>query len=37
MKTFGLIVLETNLSEDAKDVYKYNKSRWSIETYYDRI
>lgn len=37
MKTFGLIVLETNLSVDAKDVYYYYKSRWSIETYYDRI
>lgn len=37
MKTFGLIVLETNLGIDAQDVYGYYKARWSIETYYDRI
>lgn len=37
MKTFGLIVLETNLGIDAQDVYRYYKARWSIETYYDRI
>ena len=37
IKTFGLIVLETNLGIDAQDVYRYYKARWSIETYYDRI
>lgn len=37
MKTFGLIVLETNLEVSAQEVYRYYKSRWSIETYYDRI
>lgn len=37
MKTFGLIVLETNLGMDAQDVYGYYKARWSIDTYYDRI
>lgn len=37
MKTFGLIVLETNLGIDAQGVYRYYKARWSIETYYDRI
>lgn len=36
-KNFGTVVLETNLSKEAKDIYGLYKSRWSIETYYDRI
>ena len=36
-KSFGVIVLETSLSCSAKEVYNFYKSRWAIETYYDRI
>lgn len=32
---FGLIVLETNLETEVKDVYVKYKKRWSIETYYN--
>ena len=31
MKTFGLIVLETNLGIDAQDVYRYYKARLSVD------
>lgn len=34
---FGAIVLETNLGKSAEEVYSLYKSRWSIETYYDRL
>lgn len=34
---FGVVVLETNLGKPAPDVYSLYKSRWSIETYYDRL
>lgn len=36
-KDFGIIVLETNLDDDAKTVYELYKSRWTIETFYDRL
>lgn len=36
-KRFGVIVLESSLGGDAKDIYGYYKTRWCIETYYDRI
>jgi len=36
-KEFGIIVLETSLKDDAKDIYELYKRRWSIETYYDRL
>lgn len=32
---FGTIVLQTNLSENAQEVYKLYKQRWLIETFYD--
>ena len=34
---FGVIVLETNLDKSPKEIYELYKSRWSIETYYDRL
>lgn len=34
---FGVIVLKSNLKKDAKELYELYKSRWSIETYYDRL
>jgi transposase len=36
-RTFGVIVLETSLGGEAKDIYGCYKTRWRIETYYDRI
>jgi len=36
-KEFGIIVLETSLKDDAKEIYELYKRRWSIETYYDRL
>lgn len=32
---FGLIVLQTNLENEAKEIYTKYKKRWSIETYYN--
>jgi len=37
MNTFGVIVLETSLSNKAEEIYSHYKTRWAIETYYDRI
>ena len=37
VNTFGLVVLETSLNLSPKKIYSYYKSRWAIETYYDRI
>lgn len=37
VRSFGLIVLETSLKVSAEEIYRYYKSRWAIETYYDRI
>lgn len=34
---FGTIVLETNSSKEPKELYSIYKSRWAIETYYDRL
>ena len=36
-QSFGVIVLETNLEDDAKTVYELYKTRWTIETFYDRL
>ena len=37
-KEFGVIMLETNMvDKNAKEIYESYISRWSIETYYDRI
>ncbi len=36
-KDYGVIVLETNLDKSPKEIYELYKSRWSIETYYDRL
>lgn len=36
-KDAGVIVLETSLNQNAKEVYSLYKSRWTIETYYDRL
>ena len=33
----GVIVLETNLDLSPKEIYELYKSRWTIETYYDRL
>lgn len=35
--SFGVIVLESNLDKSAKEIYELYKSRWKIETYYDRL
>ena len=35
--SFGMIVLETNLSKSEKEIYESYKSRWTIETYYERL
>lgn len=37
MRNFGAIVLETSLRCSAEEVYGHYKTRWAIETYYDRI
>lgn len=34
---YGVIVLKSNLDKSAKELYELYKSRWSIETYYDRL
>lgn len=34
---FGVIILETNLDKTEKEIYELYKSRWAIETYYDRL
>lgn len=34
---FGVIVLKSNLDKNPKELYELYKSRWSIETYYDRL
>lgn len=36
-ESFGVIVLETNLDKTPKEIYELYKSRWSIESYYDRL
>ena len=35
--SFGVIVLKTNHEGDAKEIYELYKSRWTIETFYDRL
>ena len=35
--TFGLIILETNMTESAEAVYATYKKRWKIETYYNHV
>ncbi len=34
-KTFGLIVLQSNLDKSPEEIYKLYKKRWTIETFYD--
>ncbi len=34
---FGVIILKSNLDKTPKELYELYKSRWSIETYYDRL
>ena len=37
LKAFGVIILETSLQDKPEEIYRHYKTRWSIETYYDRI
>ena len=32
---FGMIVLETNLSKSAEEIFNYYKKRWKIETFFN--
>ena len=32
---FGMIILETNLNEDAKSIFTHYKDRWKIETFFN--
>lgn len=34
---FGVIILKTNIDKKPQEIYELYKSRWSIETYYDRL
>lgn len=34
---FGVIVIQTNMNEDAEEVYKMYKKRWKIETFFNNF